>query len=95
MDTTKGNEPPTIVGGDYPQGEFHCRLLACWQGIDALVFGLAERYDFVVILRALAEHTGTGLQLLYNADRRRTAGAASHQSHRKQRVPEQKHGATS
>jgi hypothetical protein len=72
MDTRKDEQAAVVIGGDYPQAEFQSRLLACWQGIDVLVFGLAERYDLVVILRALAEHTGTGLLALVQ---RGTGGA--------------------
>ena len=72
MDTTKEDEPNVVIGGDDPQTEFQRRLLACWQGIDTLVFGLAERYDLMVILSALAEHTGTGLLALMQ---RPTSGA--------------------
>jgi hypothetical protein len=72
MDTTKDDEPNVVIGGDDPQTEFQRRLLACWQGIDTLVLGLAERYDLMVILSALAEHTGTGLLALM---RRRAGGA--------------------
>ena len=64
MDTEKDDELTAIIAGDYPQSEFESRLLACWQGIDALVLGLAERYDLMAILRALAEHMGTGLLAL-------------------------------
>jgi hypothetical protein len=63
MDTKK-DEATVVIGGDDPQGEFQSRLLACWQSIDALVFVLAERYDLMVILRALAEHAGVGLLAL-------------------------------
>jgi hypothetical protein len=72
MDTTKDDESAAVIGGDYPQGEFQSRLLSCRQGIDVLVLGLAERYDLMVILKALAEHTGTGLQALVQ---RGTGGA--------------------
>lgn len=72
MDMEKDDELTAISASDYPQSEFEGRLLACWQGIDALVLGLAERYDLVVILSALAEHTGAGLLALM---RYRTGGA--------------------
>jgi len=72
MDTEKDDELTAVIAGDYPQSEFQNRVLACWQGIDALVLGLAERYDLVVILSALAEHTGAGLLALM---RHRAGGA--------------------
>jgi hypothetical protein len=72
MDTRKDDEPTAVIGSDYAKGEFQSRLLACCQAIDELVLGLAARYDLVVILRALAEHTGTGLLALVQ---RGTGGA--------------------
>ena len=64
MDTTQDDEAAAVIGSGYSPGDFQSRLLACWQGIDALVLALAGRYDLVVILSALAEHTGTGLLAL-------------------------------
>jgi hypothetical protein len=72
MNTPKNDEPTAVIAGDDLQGEFQRRLLACWQGIDAMVIELAERYDLMVIISALAEHTGTGLQALAQ---RETGGA--------------------
>jgi hypothetical protein len=72
METTKDDGPTVPTGGGEPQAEFQRRLLECWQGIDTLVLGLAERYDLMVILSALAEHTGTGLLALMQ---RPTSGA--------------------
>jgi hypothetical protein len=64
MDTTKDDDSAVAGDGSDPQAEFPRRLLACWRGIDTLVLGLAERYDLMVILSALAEHTGIGLLAL-------------------------------
>lgn len=64
METRKEGEPTAVIGGGEPQADFQRQLLACWQNIDTLVLGLAERYDLMVILSALAEHTGTGLLAL-------------------------------
>jgi hypothetical protein len=72
METTKDDEPIVATGDSEPPAEFQRRLLACWQGIDTLVLGLAERYDLTVILRALAEHTGMALLALMQC---RTGGA--------------------
>lgn len=62
----KGNDVTSAATGECPAEQFQSRLLACWQSIDALVIELAAHYDLVVILRALAEHTGTGLLALAN-----------------------------
>ena len=64
MEATKEGKPTVETGGGDSQAEFQRSLMACWQSIDALVLALAARYDLMVILSALAEHTGTGLQTL-------------------------------
>jgi len=72
METMTDDEPAGVIGGGAPQADFQRRLLACWRDIDTVVLGLAERYDLMVILRALAEYTGSGLITLMQ---RQTGGA--------------------
>ena len=62
-------------------GAFSKRIHACLADIDAMLPDLTQRYDMTVIMRAMAEHAGTALQILRRkklCDDRQTRLAIEH-----------------
>src|SRR5690242_1813097 len=63
---TNDDTASSIMDGNgiYTFSKFESALIACVEDVSLLLPALAERYDVLVVISALADHVGTAVQIL-------------------------------
>ena len=63
---TNDDTASSIMDGNgiYTFSKFESALFACVEDVSLLLPALAERYDVLVVISALADHVGTAVQIL-------------------------------